>query len=135
MSHKDPQRATTSYNKQQQPTTTHNNPQLRHKVIKNHKKLHSLVYALSFLNLLNAEILMKIVLVLVPQVRSARFPVLAPATHTMFRHYSICGGSIWKRFCARNFTKLTVKGLKIKYKFVAKSFLCACFFTFLHLKI
>ena len=122
MSHKDPQRATTSYNKQQQPTTSHNNPQLRHKVIKNRKKLHSLVYALSFLNLLNAEILMKIVLVLVPQVRSTRFPLLAPATHTMFRHYSICDGSTWKRFCARNFTKLAVKGLKIKYKFVANLF-------------
>ena len=49
-SNNEPQRPTTSHKEQQQATTTHNDPQLRHKMIKTHKKLHSLVYALSPLN-------------------------------------------------------------------------------------
>ena len=95
--------------------TSHNDPQLRHKINKTYKKLRSLVYALSPLNHLTAGILMKIVLVLVPQVRSARRRLPARGTYTMFRHYSVCGGSIWKRFCACNTTDLAVKGLKSKY--------------------
>ena len=75
-----------------------------------HKKLHSLVNALSPLNPLAAGILVKIVLMLVPQVRSAHRHLLTPDTHTRFRHYSVCGGSIWKRFCARNTTDLVVTG-------------------------
>ena len=64
---------------------------------KTHKKLHSLVYAFSPLNILSAEILMKIVLMLVPRVRSARrrFPV--PGNHTMFRHHFACGGKSYLR--------------------------------------
>ena len=77
---------------------------------KTHKKLHSLLNALSPLNPLAAGVLVKIVLMLVPQVRSARRHLLIPGTHRMFRHYSVCGGSIWKRFCARNTTDLVVKG-------------------------
>ena len=77
---------------------------------KTHKKLHSLLNALSPLNPLAAGVLVKIVLMLVPQVRSARRHLLTPGTHRMFRHYSVCGGSIWKRFCARNTTDLVVKG-------------------------
>ena len=95
---------------------------------KTHKKLHSLVNTLSPFNPLAAGILVKIVLMLVPLVRSARRHLLTPGTHTIFRHYSVCGGSIWKRFCARNITDLTVKGLKSKYKFAAKSFLWVYFF-------
>ena len=102
---------------------------------KTDKKLHSLVYALSPLNPLTAGILMKIVLMLVPRVRSARCRLPAPVTHTMFRHCSVCGGSIWKRFRAHNIIDLAVKGLKSKYKFAAKSFLCFFFFLFPHLKI
>ena len=64
---------------------------------KTHKKLRSLVITLSPLNPLAAGILVKIVLMLVPQVRSAHRHLLTSGTHTMFRHYSICGGSIWKR--------------------------------------
>ena len=78
---------------------------------KTDKKLHSLVYALSPLNPLTAGILMKIVLMLVPRVRSARCRLPAPVTHTMFRHCSVCGGSIWKRFRAHNIIDLAVKGL------------------------
>ena len=102
---------------------------------KTRKKLHRLVYPLSPLNPLTAEILMKIVWILVLRVRSARRRVLAPGTHTMFRHHSVCGGSIWKRFCACNIMDLAAKGLKSKYKFAAKSILCVYFFPFLHLKI
>ena len=76
------------------PTASHNNQQLRHKIMKTHKKLHSLVYALSRLNSLAAGILIKIVLILLSQVRSARRRLLAPGTHTMFRHFSVCGESI-----------------------------------------
>ena len=76
---------------------------------KTHKKLRSLVITLSPLNPLAAGILVKIVLMLVPQVRSARRHLLTPGTHTMFRHYSICGESIWKRRWARNITDLAVK--------------------------
>ena len=54
--HNHPQRATTNYNKQQQATTSHNKPQLRRKMNKTNKKLHSLVNALSPLNLLAAGI-------------------------------------------------------------------------------
>ena len=129
-SNNEPQRPTTSHKEQQQATTTHNDPQLRHKMIKTHKKLHNLVYTLSPFNPLSARLLMKIVLMLVPQVRSACCCFLAPGTHTIlvFRSYSVCGGSIWKRFCAHNITNLAVKRLKSKYKFAAKFFLC--FFLF-----
>ena len=75
-----------------------------------HKKLHSLVNTLSPLNPLAAGILVKIVLMLVPQVRSARRHLLTPGTYKMFWHYSVCGVSIWKPFCARNTTDLVVKG-------------------------
>ena len=78
----------------QRATTNHNNPQLRHKMNETHKKLHSLAYVLSPLNPLTAGILTKIVLMLVPLVRSAPRCLPAPGRHTMFRHYSICGGSI-----------------------------------------
>ena len=94
------------------------------------KKLHSLVYALSPLNPLTAGILIKIVLMLVPRVRSARCHLPAPVTHAMFRHYSVSGRCIWKRFRAHNIIDLAVKGLKSKYKFAAKSFLCFFFFSF-----
>ena len=77
---------------------------------KTHKKLHSLANALSSLNPSAAGILVKIVLMLVPQVNSACRHLLTPSTHTMFRHYSVCGGSISKRFCKRNTTDLVVKG-------------------------
>ena len=93
-----------------------------------HKKLHSIGNALSAFNSLAAGILMKIVLMLEPQVRSTHHHLLTPGTHTMFRHYSVFGGSIWKRFCARNITDLAVKGWKSKYKFAAKSFLSVYFF-------
>ena len=76
---------------------------------KTHKKLRSLVIALPPLNPLAAGILVKIVLMLVPQVRSARRHLLTPGTHTMFRHYSIYGESIWKRYWARNITDLAIK--------------------------
>ena len=87
-----------------------------------HKKLHSLLNALSHFNPLAAGILVKIVLMLVPQVRSARRHLLTPGTHRMFRHYSVCSGSIWKRLCARNTTDLVVKGWKSKYKFAVSLF-------------
>ena len=61
---------------------------------KTHKKLHSLVNALSLLNPLAAGMLVKIVLMLMPQVRSARRHLLTSGIHTMFSHYSVCGGSI-----------------------------------------
>ena len=59
---------------------------------------------------------------LVPQVRSARRHLLTPGTHRMFKHYSVCSGSIWKRLCARNTTDLVVKGWKSKYKFAVSLF-------------
>ena len=99
-------------------------------MIKTHKKLHSLVYVLSPFDPLTARILMKIVLMLVLQVYSARGRLIAPGTYTMFRHYSVCGGSIRKRFCASNITNFPVKGLKSKYKFPAKSFFCVCFYLY-----
>ena len=98
----------------QRATTSHNEPQLptiRHKMNKTGKKLHSLVYALSPLNPLTAGILIKIVLMLVPRVRSARCHLPAPVTHAMFRHYSVSGRCIWKRFRAHNIIDLAVKGL------------------------
>ena len=109
-SHNQPQRPTTSHSKPYQATTSHNDPPLRHKMNKTHKNLHSLVNALSPLNPLAAGILVKIVFMLATQVRSTRRHLLTPGTHTMFRHYSVCGGSIWKCFCVRNITDLTVIG-------------------------
>ena len=117
--HNESQRATTSHSETQRATAT---PQLRHKMNKTYKKLHSLVNALSPLNPSAGGILVKIVLMLVPQVSSARCHLLTPSTHTMFRHCSVCGGSIWKRFCKRNTTGLVVKGWKSKYKFAANLF-------------
>ena len=76
--HNESQRATTNNNEPQQLTSSHNDPQQgtathnSDKMIETHKKVHSLVYAFSPLNPLTAGILMKIVLMLVPQVRSAR---------------------------------------------------------------
>ena len=76
-SHNHPQRAKTSHSKPQWATANHDNlqqaitshepqlPQLKRKMNKTHKKLHSLVNALSPLNHLAAAILMKIVLLLV----------------------------------------------------------------------
>ena len=77
---------------------------------KTHKNLHSLVNALSPLSPLAAGILVKIDLMLVPQVRSASRYLLTPGIHTMFWHYSVCGGCILKHFCVRNITDMTVKG-------------------------
>ena len=74
---------------------------------KTHKTLHSLVYVLSPLSHLTVGILMKIVLVLV---RSALRRLPAAGTYTMFRHYSVCSGSIWKLLCTRNTMDLAVKG-------------------------
>ena len=76
--HNASQRATTNNNEPQQLTKSHNDPQRAtathnsDSVIETHKKLHRLVYALSPLNALTAGILMEIVLMLVPQVRSTR---------------------------------------------------------------
>ena len=92
--HNKPQRPTMTHNDPQQPTTTHNEPQLWHKMNKTQKTLHSLVYAFSPLNSLNTKFLMKIVLMLVPRVRSARRHLPASGTHTMFRHHSACCGNI-----------------------------------------
>ena len=133
-SHNHPQRAKTSHSKPQRATANHDNlqqaitshepqlPQLKRKMNKTHKKLHSLVNALSPLNHLAAAILMKIVLLLVPQVRSACRRLLISGTHTMFRHYSVCGGSIWKRLFARNITDLAVKGWKVNTKLLQNLF-------------
>ena len=93
--HNEPQGTTTTHKEPQQATTSHSDLQLKHKMSKTHKKLLSLVNALSPLNPLAAGILVKIVLMLAPQVRSTRRHLLTPGTHTMFRHYSVCGGSIW----------------------------------------
>ena len=130
MMHNDPQRPTTSHSEPQRARTNHSDTQLRHKMNKTHIKLHSLVYTLSPLNPLVARILIKIVLMLVPQVRITCRRVLAPGIHTIFRHYFVCGGRIWKRFCVRNIKDLAVKGQKSKYKFAAKFFLCVYFFLF-----
>ena len=114
----------------QRATTSRNDPELRHKMNETHKKLHSLAYALSPLNPLTARILMKIILMLVPRVRSAPCCLPASGTHPTFRHYSVSAASIWKRFCARNITNFAVKRLKSKYKYAEKSFLCVYFFLF-----
>ena len=100
------QQATKNHNHPQGATRSHNDPQLRHKMNKTHKELHNLVNALSPLNSLSARILMKIVLMPVPQVRSVRNGLLAPGTHTLLKHYSDCGGSISKH----NIMDLIVKG-------------------------
>ena len=65
-----------------------------------------------------------------PQVRITCRCVLPPGIHTIFRHYSVCGGRIWKRFCVRNIKELVVKRQKSKYKIAAKFFLCVYFFLF-----
>ena len=89
------QRATATRNEPQQARASRSEPQLRYKGNKARKKLHTLVYAFSPLSPLTAGVLMKIVLMLVPRVRSARRCLPIPGTHTMFRHHSACGGMIW----------------------------------------
>ena len=96
--HNDPQQVTTTLSEPQRATRAHSNPQLRHEMGKTHKKLYSLVYAFSLLNPLTTWILIKIVLMLVPRVRSAHRRLRAPGTDAMFRHHSTCGGSIWTFF-------------------------------------
>ena len=64
---------------------------------------------------------------LVPRVCNTRHRVPATGTHAMFWHYSVCYGSIYKRFCAHD---LAVKRLKSNYKFAAKIFHCFYFFPF-----
>ena len=54
MSHNEPQRAITNHNYPQRATITHKDLQLRHKMNKTHKNLHSLVNELSPLNPLTA---------------------------------------------------------------------------------
>ena len=112
----------------QRATTSHNDPELRHKMNETHKKLNSLAYALSPLNPLTARILMKIILMLVPRVRSAPCCLPTSGTHPTFRHCFCC--KHLEAFCARNITDLAVKRLKSKYKYAEKSFLCVYFFLF-----
>ena len=47
---------------------------------------------------------------LVPRVCNARRRVPAPGTHAMFWHYSVCYGSIYKRFCAHDIKTWQLKG-------------------------
>ena len=100
---KHPQQAIAIHNDSQKAIASHNEPQrptLRHKMNKTHKKLHSLVNALSPLKPLAAGILVKTVLMLVPQVRSARLDLLTPGTHTMSRNYSVCWKHLEAFLCA-----------------------------------
>ena len=114
-----PQQATWNHNdphQPQQPTTTHNEPQW---VTVSHNDPQQAITSHNDPQ----------------QACSAYRRLLAAGTHTKFRHHSVCGGTIWRRFCARNITNLAVNELKSKYKFAAKSFLCVFFIPFLHLKI
>ena len=99
---------------------SHNHPQLRHKMNKTHKKLHSLVNALSPLNPLAAGILMKIVLILM-LVQCSGIILFAVEAF----------GSVFVRVILRTWQ---LKGEKGNTNLLQIFSLCL-FFPFLHLKI